>query len=333
VLRGHWYIACRSGQIAGGPVARTVIGEALVIFRSRSGEAAALVDRCAHRNLALSRGTVTVDGLRCAYHGWSWAADGRCTRIPAACGEDCEAIRVKAYPVREQQEMIWVWLAGEGNPLPDKDPPLFPKMGVPGWRHFFMERIFEANAFHCVENFLDVPHTAHVHRGLFRGEEGKEIEIEITSGEDWIEAEFLGEERMDSWIGKLLVPEGSRIRHVDRFQLPYLTRVDYQMSDRRQYVVMSQCTPEGPERTRVFTYLAFRFAPLGGLIKLVFQPFAGVILNQDVEVLRQQTEDLRRTGAARFLYHETDAIARGIRDLIDGKSLAGRAPERRRLRV
>jgi hypothetical protein len=168
---------------------------------------------------------------------------------------------------------------------------------------------------------------------LFRGEESKEIEIEITSGADWIEAEFLGEERMDSWIGKLLVPAGSRIRHVDRFQLPYVTRVDYQMSEKRQYVVMSQCTPEGPERTRVFTYLGFRFVPLGGLIRLVFQPFAGAILNQDVEILQQQTEDLRRTGAARFLYHETDVIARGIRDLIDGKSLAGRAPERKKLRV
>ena len=306
------------------------MGEPLVIFRSPSGEAAALIDRCAHRNLALSRGTVTADGLRCAYHGWSWAADGHCTRIPAACGGDCGAIRVKSYPVREQQEMIWVWM---GDSVPDREPPLFPNMGKPGWRHFIMERTFEADAFHCVENFLDVPHTAHVHRGLFRGEETKEIEIEITSGEDWIAAEFLGEERMDSWIGKLLVPAGSRIRHVDRFQLPYVTRVDYQMSEKRQYVVMSQCTPEGPERTRVFTYLAFRFVPLGGLINLIFKPFAGVILNQDVEVLRQQTEDLRRTGSARFLYHETDAIARGIRDLIDGKSLAGRAPERRKLRV
>jgi hypothetical protein len=96
---------------------------------------------------------------------------------------------------------------------------------------------------------------------------------------------------------------------------------------------MSQCTPEGPERTRVFTYLGFRFEPLGGLIQLLFQPFAGAILNQDVEILRQQTDDLRRTGAARFLYHDTDAIARGIRELIDGKSLAGRAPERKRLKV
>jgi phenylpropionate dioxygenase-like ring-hydroxylating dioxygenase large terminal subunit len=310
-----------------------VIGEALVVFRAPDGKAAALIDRCAHRNLALSRGSVTADGLRCAYHGWSWAADGRCTRIPSACRGNCEAIRVKSYPVREQQDFVWVWMAGVDTSDPIGEPPLFPHLGETGWRHFIMERVFEADAFHCVENFLDVPHTAHVHRGLFRGEESKEIELEITSGENWIEAEFLGEERMDSWIGKLLVPAGSRIRHVDRYQLPYVTRVDYQMSEKRQYVVMSQCTPESAERTRVFTYLGFRFEPLGGLIKLIFQPFAGAILNQDVEILRQQTEDLRRIGSPKFLYHETDAIARGIRDLIEGKSLAGCPPEIKRLRV
>lgn len=334
MLRGHWYIACRSRQLAKGPLARTILGEALAIFRGPDGTAAALIDRCAHRNLALSRGKVTADGLRCAYHGWSWGADGHCTRIPSACEPSaCRAIRVKAYLVKEQQGFVWVWMASAEKAEPDREPPLFPWLGELGWRHFVMERVFEADAFHCVENFLDVPHTAHVHRGLFRGEESKEIEIEITSGEDWIEAEFLGEERMDSWIGKLLVPAGSAVRHVDRFQLPYVTRVDYRMSEKRQYVVMSQCTPEGPERTRVFTYLGFRFEPLGRLIQLIFRPFAGAILNQDVEILRQQTEDLRRTGAARFLYHDTDAIARGIRELIDGKSLAGRAPERKRLKV
>ena len=334
VLRGHWYIACRSDQLRKGPVGRTLLGEPLVVFRDSSGVAGALIDRCAHRNLALSRGRVTPEGLRCAYHGWTWGADGRCRRIPAACGgEACASVRVKSYAVDERQGFVWVWMGVGDQEGPDREPPEFPFLGTPGWRHFVMERVFEADAFHCVENFLDVPHTAHVHRGWFRGEESREIEIEVRCGGDWIEAEFLGEERMASWIGRLLVPKGSRIQHVDRFQLPYLTRVDYRMSERRQYVVMSQCTPEVDGRTRVFTYLGFRFEPLGALVKMVFQPFAGAILNQDVEILRWQAEDLRRTGAPRFLYHETDAIARGIRDLLDGKSLAGRKPERRRLKI
>lgn len=330
MLRGHWYIACRAEQIVKGPVARTVLGEALVVFRDEEGRIGVLADRCPHRNLALSRGKVTEDGLRCAYHGWAWAADGKCTKIPAACGGDCSAIRVKSYLAEEKQGFVWVWMGGE---KPQGSPIGFPGMGENGWRHFLMEREFEAAAFHCVENFLDVPHTAHVHRGLFRGEESKEIELEITGGADWIAAEFIGEERMDSWIGKLLVPEGSEIRHTDRFQLPFVTRVNYRMSEKRQYIVMSQCTPVSENRTRVFTMLAFRFEPLGALVNLVFKPFAGRILDQDVDILREQTEDIERTGEAKFIFHETDAIARGIRDLIAGKSLEGRAPERKGLRV
>ncbi len=334
MLREHWYIACRSEQVAGGPVGRTLLGEAVVVFRDRVGRIGVLADRCAHRNLALSRGKVTEAGLRCAYHGWTWAADGSCAAIPAACGAgDCAGIRVKSYISRESQGFVWVWIAAEDGAEPTGEPLKFPGMGGEGWRHFVMEREFRAAAFHCVENFLDVPHTAHVHRGLFRGEESKEIEIEVTGGADWVQAEFIGEERMDSWIGKLLVPEGSGIVHTDRFQLPYVTRVDYRMSEKRQYVVMSQCTPVSENVTRVFTWLAFRFEPLGGLVNLIFRPFAGRILDQDVDVLREQTEDLERTGKAKFLYHETDAIARGIRDLLDGKSLEGRAPERKKLRV
>ena len=321
-------------QVEKGPVGRTVLGEGLVVFRDVSGKIGLLADRCAHRNLALSRGKVTADGLRCAYHGWAWAADGKCAKIPAACDPgDCAGIRVKSYLSRESQGFVWVWMAAEDGAEPTYEPLKFPGMGQQGWRHFIMEREFAAAAFHCVENFLDVPHTAHVHRGLFRGEECKEIEIEVTGGADWVQAEFIGEERMDSWIGKLLVPEGSGIMHTDRFQLPYVTRVDYRMSEKRQYVVMSQCTPVSENVTRVFTWLAFRFEPLGGLVNLIFRPFAGRILDQDVDVLREQTEDLERTGKAKFLYHETDAIARGIRDLLDGKSLEGRAPERKKLRV
>lgn len=332
-MRSHWYIVCRAEQIAKGPVGRTVLGEALVVFRDVSGKIGVLADRCAHRNLALSRGKVTGDGLRCAYHGWAWAADGKCAKIPAACDPgDCAGIRVRSYLCEEKQGFVWVWMAADGE-KPESGPLEFPGMGEKGWRHFVMEREFQAAAFHCVENFLDVPHTAHVHRGLFRGEECKEIEIEVTGGADWVQAEFIGEERMDSWIGKLLVPEGSAIVHTDRFQLPFVTRVDYRMSEKRQYVVMSQCTPVSENVTRVFTWLAFRFEPLGGLVNLIFRPFAGRILDQDVDVLREQTEDLERMGKAKFLYHETDAIARGIRDLLDGKSLEGRSPERKRLRA
>jgi phenylpropionate dioxygenase-like ring-hydroxylating dioxygenase large terminal subunit len=134
------------------------LGEAVVVFRDDSGKIGVLADRCAHRNLALSRGKVTADGLRCAYHGWAWAADGKCAKIPAACDPgDCAGIRVKSYVSRESQGFVWVWMAAEDGAEPTGGPLKFPGMGEKGWRYFVMEREFRAAAFHCVENFLDVP--------------------------------------------------------------------------------------------------------------------------------------------------------------------------------
>ena len=121
--------------------------------------------------------------------------------------------------------------------------------------------------------------------------------------------------------------------HTDHFQIPYITRVDYQMSESRQYIVMSQCTPIDDEHTRVFTYMAYRFRPLGMLLRLGFEPLSHLILNQDVKIIQQQTDDIRRTGAGRFLYYETDAIAKGIRQLLDGESLENYQPQRKKLRI
>ncbi len=330
-MENHWYIACRSGQLKKRPLARTILDSPLVIFRENR-LAAALVDRCAHRNMALSRGKAEKGGIRCSYHGWQWDSAGRCVDIPASC-QDCgtyRKIKIRAYPVVEKQGFVWVW-RGAGKPV--NEPLDFPEFDAPGWHHWVMERKFAGAAFHCVENFLDVPHTAHVHRGLFRGAESKEIEIEVTYGADSVEAAFLNEERMESLIGRLLVPEGEKIEHRDRFQVPFVTRVDYRMTEKRQYIVMSQCTPVSENETRVYTYMAYRFAPFGLAVRAVFEPLAHLILNQDVKVIREQTEDLARTGAPRFLYGETDVIARGIRDLLDGKSLAGKKPERRKIRA
>ncbi len=333
-MRDHWYIACQSHQLRQKPLARKILGENLVLFRNRGGEPGALADRCLHRNIQLSLGRVDEHGLRCCYHGWTYATDGRCTHIPASCDgapENCgEKLRVRAFPAVEKQGFVWIFA---GDPEPTGEPLDFPKFRANRWHHWVMEREFEGAAFHCCENFLDVPHTTHVHRGLFRSAERKDVEIEVTSGETWIQARFLNEERMESWIGRLLMPDDGEMFHTDRFQLPYVTRVDYAMGERRQYIVMSQCTPIDAETTRTFTYMAYRFDGLGKLVRLVFEPLSHIILNQDVVVIRQQTESLRKTGAARFIYHPTDAIAAGIRDLIAGKSLAGREPQRRSIRL
>ncbi len=332
--RGYWYIACRSRQLRQKPVTRTILGEPLVLFRMKNGRIGALTDRCPHRNLALSRGAVTEGGLSCAYHGWTYDHAGNCTLIPAACNschtEDNRA-RAHSYLAFEKQGVVWVYLPVDEEE-PEGDPLDFPFHGEARWKHWFMERVFQGDAFNCAENFLDCPHTNHVHQGFFRSSNTRENEVEITTGRDWVQADFLNEQRMDTLLGRLLCPKNTKMRHTDRFMLPYTTRVDYQAHEARHFIVMSQCTPIDEDHTRVFTYMAFRFDGWASLIRLFYQPFAHLVLDQDVDILRQQNEDIRRYGTQRFIFHGSDAIAREMRILLSGQSLEERPSRAKQIR-
>src|SRR5579871_1461292 len=79
-LRTFWYVACLSDDLQLGPLARTIVDQSIVLFRDPAGRAHALFDRCCHRGLPLSLGTVTQGGLQCGYHGWEFAPGGKCIR-------------------------------------------------------------------------------------------------------------------------------------------------------------------------------------------------------------------------------------------------------------
>jgi phenylpropionate dioxygenase-like ring-hydroxylating dioxygenase large terminal subunit len=84
VLRGYWYAVARSGDVAPGPLAVTVLGELLVLWRTADGALMAARDRCPHREAPLSLGQVVESGLQCPYHGWTFGANGAGVRIPSA---------------------------------------------------------------------------------------------------------------------------------------------------------------------------------------------------------------------------------------------------------
>jgi phenylpropionate dioxygenase-like ring-hydroxylating dioxygenase large terminal subunit len=68
-LRNSWYVAAWDREVTRGLLARTLLGEPVVLFRKGNGEAVALEDRCCHRHLPLSMGRLEGDELRCGYHG------------------------------------------------------------------------------------------------------------------------------------------------------------------------------------------------------------------------------------------------------------------------
>ena len=54
LITDAWYIAGWSHELSDGPVARRIMDEDVVLFRTVNGKAGALEDRCCHRGVRLS---------------------------------------------------------------------------------------------------------------------------------------------------------------------------------------------------------------------------------------------------------------------------------------
>lgn len=312
-LRDFWYIAARSRELRARPLARTVLGAPLVLFRTETGAPGALLDRCAHRNTPLSAGRVERGCIECPYHGWRYDTDGTCVEIPSlGQGKELPVVSVRSFPAREQDGFVWVYL-GAGEPATGPRP--FPHLGEPGWSSFLMVTRFPAGAMACLENFLDCPHTVYVHQGWFRSRNTREVRAVITRSEEEVQAEFFEERDAESVVSRLFFPSGEKLVHTDRFLMPTTSRVDYRFGPDRHFIITSQCTPVTADETLVYTMMSFRFGRLGPLIRLLFEPISRRVIRQDVDILRLQTKQVRRFGGPEFRFVESDLLAPHIREL------------------
>jgi phenylpropionate dioxygenase-like ring-hydroxylating dioxygenase large terminal subunit len=78
-------------------------------------------DICPHRAAPLSAGRLVEkpgegETIECPYHGWRFRPDGVCAAIPSLVEDqayETDRIRVRSYPVRESQGMVFVWVASD----------------------------------------------------------------------------------------------------------------------------------------------------------------------------------------------------------------------------
>jgi phenylpropionate dioxygenase-like ring-hydroxylating dioxygenase large terminal subunit len=109
-LTDIWYFVAPASALKPGRMTRDeLMGEPLLLGRTRAGEAFALRDVCPHRAAPLSAGRLMreSDGresVECPYHGWRFGVDGTCLAIPSLTHEqalDISRIGVRRYPVAE----------------------------------------------------------------------------------------------------------------------------------------------------------------------------------------------------------------------------------------
>jgi phenylpropionate dioxygenase-like ring-hydroxylating dioxygenase large terminal subunit len=296
-------------------MARTVLGRPIVLFRDGAGQATALVDRCPHRNAPLSLGRCEEGQLRCAYHGWRFDAAGTCTEVPGLdAPPSSSARRVDVHPVVERDGIVWV--VPSTDPPVLAEPPRIPHADEDGYRTVRHRGSMRTTVLAAVENALDVPHTAFLHRGLFRGRrEPVPVEAIVRHGDGSVEAEYVGEPVPSGIAARVLAPEGGVVQHVDRFVAPSMAQVEYRLGD-SHLVVTTAFTPVDDDRTELHATVAFRSSILPALVAPLVTPIARVILRQDARMLAAQHDNIRRFGGEHFVHTPIDVLGPHIARLI-----------------
>ena len=103
----YWYPVAWCDELKPGrTLGRRFAGQPIVLYRGNSGQAFALEDRCAHRQVPLHLGVVAGDELKCHYHGWTYDRGGKCVDVPYL-GKERLPNGVKSYPLREIDGLIF----------------------------------------------------------------------------------------------------------------------------------------------------------------------------------------------------------------------------------
>jgi phenylpropionate dioxygenase-like ring-hydroxylating dioxygenase large terminal subunit len=256
----------------------------------------------------LSRGRLVGERLECAYHGWQYDREGICRLVPALCdGGPAQGQLVPAYPVIEQQGYVWVFATP--GPIPAIRPFLFPHLGEAGYTSVRFDFQVEATLHATLENQLDVPHTAFLHRGLFRGGKRNRITAVVRRWRHRVEAEYIGEPPPRGLAARLLaVGQEGNLAHFDRFLLPSISQVEYRLGAQSHLIITNALTPVSDFTTRFSSVVSFRVPLPGILVRWLLTPIARRILEQDRRILKLQTESVRRFGTEQYVSTEVDLL-------------------------
>lgn len=161
----YWYAVEYADRVKPGQVVEVRYWHrSIALFRTADGALHAVDNRCAHRQVKLSLGTVDGDCLTCPYHGWSYDGAGRLARIPHDLfGHAMPSIRLRSYPVRERYGLVWIFpgdpaLAGVRH-IPD-----IPELEGPDrWTCVPLDFRWRAHHSMIIDNVSDFTH-AWLHR-------------------------------------------------------------------------------------------------------------------------------------------------------------------------
>ena len=226
--KNQWYAAAWLSELGDAPLARRILDEPVVLFRQKNRAVAALMDRCPHRLVPLSMGSVVDRGIQCGYHGMVFDGKGQCAHIPGQSTVPPRAV-VRSYPIAELYGMAWIWM-GEADLADPALLPQVPHFGDEGWALIDGGYQHHPSSYlNIVENLMDPAHTTFVHKQTIGNPAAASEPVKMEKSDEHIVAyKWLRNSRpspMDVQIkdfGDQLVDRGQFFY----FMIPSVSRVD-----------------------------------------------------------------------------------------------------------
>ncbi|NIK75188.1 phenylpropionate dioxygenase-like ring-hydroxylating dioxygenase large terminal subunit [Paenibacillus castaneae] len=323
-LTKYWLVACRSQELGKKPLSLSLLDTPIVLFRTKRG-IHALLDRCPHRNVPLSKGKIRNDVLICPYHGWEFDGQGECVRVPGLCSySPSEHTRATVIAVKEQDGFIWAKLPSDSSEEEKEgkrtdQPFALPFMRDVQYYSFVWKTSVAGNLNNTVENFLDATHTHYVHAGLIRTDKHRQtVTAKLAASCDFVEIEYSGESKQAGFISKVFEPE--RQTSYGRFFMPGIAQIEYRSSKGLTLMITAIIRPTSESFQDIYAVVTMKRGLIpNALKKMVLSPFLKKALKQDIEIVELQQAWLERFGASDFHSTQADLIRPFVEQLTSGK--------------
>ncbi len=303
-LTDSWYLGALSDEIKRGQQERRMIlGEPIMLARTRAGEVFALRDICPHRLVPLSEGrqidTEDEPTIQCPYHGWRFGTDGVCRLMPSLIEDQdfkADRVKVRRYPVHEKAGMIFVYISHDKrfSGEPDVSPPDFG--ALPARPKFTLSHMFNAHMDHAVVGLMDPAHVPFVHsqwwwRPPSAGLKPKAKRFE-PSERGWAIARHTPS--ANSLPYRLVF--GGDVSTQILFQLPGY-RWEIVENAKARFITLTCLTPVSTEKTQITQLTWWQGAMLLNLAMPLLKRGGKTFLKQDADMVDLQNQGLAHQSA------------------------------------
>ena len=299
VLTDSWYLAATSKELRSGQQFRRIIlGEPVMLGRTKIGEPFALRDICPHRLVPLSEGRqMDTNGeptVQCPYHGWRFGTDGVCKLMPSLVeGQafDPSKIKVRRYPIHEANGAVFIYIAADarfdGEPI--VPPPDFG--ALPARPKFTLTRTFNAHMDDAVVGLMDPAHVPFVHSQWWWRPPSTGLKLKEKGVEPLTHSWAIARHTPSSNSLPYRIAFGGDVTTEIIFQLPGF-RWEIVENDKARFLTLTCLTPVGPKETRITQLTWWTGMALANLAIPILKSAGRKFLDQDGDMVDLQNQGM-----------------------------------------